>query len=499
METYENNGLDPQQENSEMPTTEPAVQPQSEPIPPAEPATEPQPEPIPEPIPQAEPAAQPQSTYYHGAGAGRREDTYSSAYTAYHTPQQPQGGYQPPYYQPPYYQQPYYQPPKPPKKEKKKGQGTFKSVVAAILVIVLVLGGCLTTALVTTGYWKDQNDQLRLYFNEKLALMQQQLDNKLSGTTPGGTPVAPVVPGDAMSPSQVYAQCVNSVVAVYCSYNAGGSSGSGFILTEDGYMVTNYHVVEGASRITVTTYDAQEFEAKLIGYDATNDIALLKAEASGLRAATIGSSDALAIGDQVVAIGNPLGELAATLTVGYVSAKDRDVNTDGTVINMLQTDAAINPGNSGGPLFNMYGQVIGITTAKYSGTTDSGASIEGIGFAIPIDDVIGMLEDLRNFGYVTGAYLGVSVREVDPAAQAYGVPAGAYVDKVVQGNCAAEAGVRAKDIIIELGGHKIASINDLTRALRHFKAGDTSTITVWRSGQEIVLTITFDEKPASVG
>ena len=483
METYENNGLDPQQENPEMPTTEPA-DPQSD------------------PVSQAEPAAQPQSAYYHGAGAGRREDTYASAYTAYHTPsQQPQSGYQPPYYQPPYYQQPYYQPPKPPKKEKKKGKGTFKPVVAAILVVLLVLGGCLTTALVTTGYWKNQNGQLRLYFNEKLALMQQQLDNKLSGitTTPGGSTSTPVTPGDAMSPSQVYAQCVNSVVAVYCSYNAGGSSGSGFILTEDGYMVTNYHVVEGANQITVTTYDAQEFEAKLIGYDATNDIALLKAEATGLQAVTVGSSSALAIGDQVVAIGNPLGELAATLTVGYVSAKDRDVNTDGTVINMLQTDAAINPGNSGGPLFNMYGQVIGITTAKYSGTTDSGASIEGIGFAIPIDDVIGMLEDLRNFGYVTGAYLGVSVREVDPAAQAYGVPAGAYVDKVVQGNCAAEAGVRAKDIIIELGGHKITSLNDLTRALRQFKAGDTSTITVWRSGQEIVLTITFDEKPASVG
>ena len=482
METYENSGLNPEQENNEMPAQASAAQPQSQPNPPEESA---------QPNPPEE--STPQDTADHAADSEQPQTFYSSTYAAYHTPQ---SGYQPPYYQPTYYQQPNYQPPR---KEKKTTKGRGKSVVAAVLVVLLVLGGCLTTALATTGYWKSQNDQLRLYFNEKLELMQQQLDGKLNGTSTGTGGSTTVTPGDAMTPSQVYTQCVNSVVAVFCYYNGGASSGSGFILTSDGYIVTNYHVVEGAAQITVTTYDSQEYDARLIGYNATNDIALLKAEASDLHAATIGSSDALAVGDQVAAIGNPLGELAATLTVGYVSAKDRDVSTDGTIINMLQTDAAINPGNSGGPLFNMYGQVIGITTAKYSGTTNSGASIEGIGFAIPIDDVIGMLDDLRNYGYVTGAYLGVSVREVDSTAQSYGVPAGAFVDKVVQGNCAAAAGVRARDIIIELGGYKITGINDLTRALRNFKAGDTSTITVWRSGQEIVLTITFDQKPAATG
>lgn len=467
METYENNGIDPQ--NTEPSTAQPNVPPQEAPQQPTADA----------------------GACYRGDGTGRKEDTYTNTYSAYHTPQQPQqpqGGY---YYQPGYCYAPNYQPPKPPKKEKKKG-GAFRRVMAAVLVVVLIAAGCVTTALVTGSYWKTQNDQLRMYFNEKLDVLQQQITGSSNGTI-GGTST-PVTPGDAMTPSQVYAQCVNSVVAVSCSYNGGSSSGSGFILTEDGYIATNYHVVEGASKISVTTYDSQEYTVELIGYDSTNDIALLKADATGLQAASIGSSDALAVGDQVVAIGNPLGELAATLTVGYVSAKDRDVTTDGTVINMLQTDAAINPGNSGGPLFNMYGQVIGITTAKYSGTTNSGATIEGIGFAIPIDDVIGMLDDLKNYGYVTGAYLGVTVREVDSTAQIYGVPAGAYVDSVVQGNCAAAAGVRRGDIIVELGGYKVSSLNDLSRALRNFKGGDEATITVWRSGQEIILKIVFDEK-----
>jgi len=163
---------------------------------------------------------------------------------------------------------------------------------------------------------------------------------------------------------------------------------------------------------------------------------------------------------------------------------------------MIQTDAAINPGNSGGPLFNMAGEVVGITTAKYSGTTNSGASIEGIGFAIPIDDVLSMIDDLVEYGYVTGAYLGVTVRNTDEAAAAmYNLPSGAYVDSVVEGGSADRAGVQPKDIIIDLGGHTVTNVTTLTRALRNFKAGDTTSITVIRSGMQLELTITLDEKP----
>jgi serine protease Do len=223
---------------------------------------------------------------------------------------------------------------------------------------------------------------------------------------------------------------------------------------------------------------------------------VLKVEAQDLQAVTLGISSDLIIGDMVVAIGNPLGELTSTQTVGYISGKDRDVSTDGSIINMLQTDAAINPGNSGGPLFNMKGEVIGITTAKYSGTTSSGASIEGIGFAIPIDDVTKMIADIMTHGYVTGAYLGVSVRDVDEYVSAmYGLPMGARVEEVVSGSCAEKAGVRVGDIIIGLGDQTVRNYSELSRALRRFEAGQHSTITVFRGGAEMSLPIVFDEKP----
>jgi len=194
----------------------------------------------------------------------------------------------------------------------------------------------------------------------------------------------------------------------------------------------------------------------------------------------------------VVAIGNPLGELSSTQTVGYISGIDREVSTDSlTTISMIQTDAAINPGNSGGPLFNMQGQVIGITTAKYSGTT-----IEGIGFAIPIDDVAPLIEDLISHGYVTGAYMGVSVTNTDEAAAAkFGLPTGAYIDSVEEGGAADRAGIQPKDIIIAVGEHTVSNVTDLTRSLRNYKAGDTATVTLLRSGKELKLEITFDEKP----
>ena len=198
----------------------------------------------------------------------------------------------------------------------------------------------------------------------------------------------------------------------------------------------------------------------------------------------------------VVAIGNPLGELAATQTVGYVSGINREVATDSTIINMIQTDAAINPGNSGGPLFNMRGEVIGITTAKYSGTTGSGASIEGIGFAIPIDDVVPIIDDLVEHGYVTGGYLGVTVQNTDAdSAAMFGLPTGAYVLEVTEGSSADRAGIQPKDIITDLGGHKVSNITELTRALRNFKGGDSTTVTVIRSGKEVTMDITLDEKP----
>ena len=163
---------------------------------------------------------------------------------------------------------------------------------------------------------------------------------------------------------------------------------------------------------------------------------------------------------------------------------------------MIQTDAAINPGNSGGPLFNMYGEVIGITTAKYSGTTGSGATIEGIGFAIPIDDVEPLINDLIDYGYVTGAYMAVTVQDMDSAsAEMYGLPTGAYIVTVEKDGAADRAGIQPKDIVIGLDDNVVSNVTELTRALRNYKAGDTATVKLIRSGKEMTLTITFDERP----
>ena len=385
--------------------------------------------------------------------------------------------------------------------KKKNGSGKiWKSVLAAVLVVVLVIGSCGATAYGVNSYWKNRTDSMTDSFNHKIDDLQSQIDANANASTNVGNSVSgSPVASEGLTPSQVYAQCQRSVVAISCVNTNSSSSGSGFILSEDGYVVTNYHVIQGASRISVITYDGQEYAATVKGSDSTNDLAVLKVEAEGLKPATIGSSNDLIIGDMVVAIGNPLGDLSSTQTVGYISGKDREVNTDGTVINMLQTDAAINPGNSGGPLFNMKGEVVGITTAKYSGTTSSGASIEGIGFAIPIDDVAGMIDDIVSLGYVTGAYLGVYVKDVETSAiQNYGVPAGAHVDSVTPGSCAEKAGIQPKDIIISLDGQMIESVNgvnSLTRALRNYKAGDTASVVVYRSGSEVTLTVTFDQKP----
>jgi len=392
------------------------------------------------------------------------------------------------------------QPAKKKRKAKSAGKCWGKRILAAVLTVALVIGACSATAYFINCHWEQKMKTMQQSMDNKLQMIKQELQSQ-NAVQPGGSAVQS---GDYMTPRQVYAQNVGAVVAVsnqgvttniYGQASKTASSGSGFIISADGYVVSNYHVVQGATKLTVITSAGEEYDAKVVGFDAENDISLMKIEAQNLPFVTLGSSDALAIGDQVAAIGNPLGELTSTLTVGYVSAKDRLINTEGKAINMLQTDAAINSGNSGGPLFNMHGEVIGITTAKFSGTSKSGASIEGIGFAIPIDDVAGMLDDLLSRGYITSAYLGVMVRDVDTTAQAYGLPAGAYVDEVISGYAAEEAGMKAQDIIVELGGYEIRSASDLTRVLRKFEIGQATTVTVYRAGQQVTLQITLDEKP----
>ena len=378
----------------------------------------------------------------------------------------------------------------------------LRKAVSAVLALALVAGSCGLTYAAVNNKWEDKMQEA----TASISSMQQQLGALGNSGSVSATNVTYAVsPEGAQTPRMVYENNAKSVVAVsstvqtnyYGQTRQGTSTGSGFIISDDGYVVTNHHVVEGATDVTVTLSTGDEYTAKVIGSDSLNDVALLKVEATGLPAVKLGSSDKLAIGDMVCAIGNPLGSLTATLTVGYVSGKDRQVTTDNSTINMIQTDAAINSGNSGGPLFNMYGEVVGITSAKYSGTTSSGASIEGISFAIPIDDVMSIIDDLQEYGYVTGAYLGVTVTDTDAAAaKLYGMPTGAYVNSVEDGGAADRAGVQPKDIIIGLGDTDISNRTELTRVLRRFKAGDTTTtITVIRSGERMTMDITLDEKP----
>lgn len=390
-----------------------------------------------------------------------------------------------------------------PKAPKEKKDRKFLRRVGCVLVAVaLVAGSCATTAAMMNSYFQREMKALTQQMNDKITAIQKDAGKTV---TTGETSSRPLASGEYLTPGQVYEKNVNAVVGIkaekegyYDSYGrrvSGYSTGTGFFISEKGYVLTNYHVIDEGTKIIVTTHSDEEYEAEVIGYEENNDLALLKVEGTNFPYAEVGSSSELKVGDQVVAIGNALSTFTSSLTVGYVSGVDRVVDTDGVAMNMIQSDVAINSGNSGGPLFNMKGEVVGITTAKFSGNSASGVGIEGIGFAIPIDDVTGMIEDLVHYGYVTGAYLGVMVLDVDVNAQYYGIPAGAYVESVTADTAAERGGMLAKDIITEIDGYKVASRSDLTRVLRKFKAGDEVNVKVYREGQMITLSIVLDEKP----
>ncbi len=327
--------------------------------------------------------------------------------------------------------------------------------------------------------------------------------------------------GKPMTPEQLYAanlpSCVgitvNTTQNIWGQTTTSAASGSGFVLSQDGYIATNYHVIEeaaeddtGAVTIEVSFANGDKYDARLIGGEKDNDIAVIKIEADNLTPVTLGDSSKLVVGEAVYAIGNPLGELTYSLTDGLISALDRLITTTSTdkngrqvstTLNVFQTNCAINPGNSGGPLFDSYGNVVGVVSAKYT-QSSNGVNAEGLGFALPINDVKGILADIIEHGYVTGKpYMGVQVMNVSSEAQRYGITAGAAVSYVAEGSCAQKAGLQVNDIITAIDDTAIDSSPALTAALATgYKAGDTATLTVIRNQQELKLTITFDEKNA---
>ena len=305
------------------------------------------------------------------------------------------------------------------------------------------------------------------------------------------------------SPAEVYAANVNSTVGITTSVTTNfwgyqttsAASGSGFILTADGYILTNYHVIEGANTVSVSLYNGKSYDARLIGYDQSNDIAILKIDAQDLVPVVLGDSSKMNVGDIVLAIGNPLGELTFSLTAGTVSALEREVTmSTGATMNLIQTDCAINSGNSGGALFNLYGEVIGITNAKYSTSSASEASIDNIGFAIPISSVQSIVESIIEKGYISKPYIGVSVVSVSPETQNYGLPQGAAVKAIAENSPAEKSGLQIHDIITEVNGNAITGSNDLVQIIGEATAGDALQLRVYRQGSYLDLTLTVGEQ-----
>ena len=277
------------------------------------------------------------------------------------------------------------------------------------------------------------------------------------------------------------------------SYEVPGS-GSGVILTEDGYIATCAHVVDGAKSVKVTLNDDTSYDAAIVGTDSKNDIAIIKIDAKDLTPAVVGDSETLTVGSEVIAIGNPLGELRGTATAGIISATNRTIEVEGQAMTLIQTDAAISPGNSGGGLFDATGKLIGIVNAKVS---DSRA--EGLGFAIPVNSVLDEISDLLNYGYVTGRpYLGVSTQDVTLRSRSgmWYYSDGTrcvMVEKVVSGSAAEAAGIQAGDLILKIGEKQIASGEELSSAIGEYKPGDKATLTIQRDGKESTVEVTFGE------
>ena len=369
----------------------------------------------------------------------------------------------------------------PPRKKRGAGKKVLAGALALVLVAAVSFGGGFAGYMVASK-------------NGGQAVMYQAVPSGNATSTSSSTGSLADV-ASAVSPSVVV---VTTEQIVTDNYFWGGQqvlsgAGSGVILTTDGYIVTNYHVVEGAQQVTVTLHDDSTYTATVVGSDQQSDIALLKIEADGLTPAVLGDSDNVQVGEVVIAVGNPMGTLGGTVTDGIVSALNRDITVEGNQMTLMQTSAAISPGNSGGGLFNTNGELIGIVNAKYS---DEDA--EGLGFAIPVNTMKTVVQDLLENGYVTGRpALGITVITVGDVqtAMQYGVSSlGVYVNSVDAGSGAEAAGMKAGDRIVSIGTQLVETTDDVTNALKNYNVGDVVEIQVDRGRELITLQVTLGEK-----
>lgn len=314
-----------------------------------------------------------------------------------------------------------------------------------------------------------------------------------TGSTTGFPPLAEAAEG--LTLQDIYTKCIPSVVSITSQSRSSSSTGSGVIISEEGYIVTNNHVIEGGEQLTVLLTDGRTQRADLVGSDPTSDLAVLRIYADDLVSAEFGDSDSLRVGDSVVAIGDPLGiEYRGTMTNGIVSAINRNVKLDGRTMSLIQTNAALNSGNSGGPLINSCGQVIGINTIKIAAFADQ-AGVEGLGFAIPSTIVRDIAGQIISQGYVSGRpWLGISGEALSNFYQRYyRLPAGLYVNRVESGSTADQAGITQGDILISVDGNNVYSQSDLDTLLYSYSAGDAVTIVIYRGGYTMQANVTLGE------
>lgn len=367
-------------------------------------------------------------------------------------------------------------------KKKKRGRG--------ILIVGVMLASFGAGSLFTSYTWiKEQKA------TSQLQTSQAKVPNTSSGegtiSTMGyGLTVAEVTNLTAASVVEITTETVSTDLFMRQYITEG--AGSGVIMTQDGYIATNNHVIENASKIVVRLTNGKEYEAELIGTDAQTDIAVLKIKAENLTAVTFGDSDTLVVGDEAIAIGNPLGELGGTVTNGIISALDREIELESQTMRLLQTNAAINPGNSGGGLFNSQGEFIGLVVAK-----SAGSNVEGLGFAIPSNVVSDVVQSIIDVGYVKGRpVLGVSVVDVSSIQQAYqyGVNhLGVYIMDLTKGSKAEQSGLEVSDLIMAVDDVQIGSATELKRALNKYQVGDVVKVTVSRENKLLTFDVELTE------
>lgn len=376
--------------------------------------------------------------------------------------------------------------------KQKKSHGVLTIIISCVLSLICGLAGGWFAYTHLGGNTATSTTET----NSSTGITTSDADSPSSTTT-----VASNENSTGLTTSEVAAKASPSVVEIVTevtttSYGMFGgtytsqAAGSGVIISSDGYIITNNHVIEDANSITVTTYDDQEYTAELIGTDETTDIAVIKINATGLTAATIGDSSKIEAGDTAVVIGNPLGTLGGTVTDGIISSPSREMTINDQPMELIQTNAEINSGNSGGGLFDGNGNLIGIVNAKDSGTTSSGTTIEGIGFAIPINTAISVAEELMEYGQVVDRpTLGVYTQEV--SSNYYNYTAGLYITGTVDGSGAEKAGLKAYDRIISIDGTEISSQTDLKKVILKKSVGDTVTLKIERNGQQMDVQVTL--------